>query len=160
MTGGLEAMSGARGNPPSDYTSRMADTIFSKIIAGEIPCHRVYEDEHVLAFLDIAPLSPGHTLVVPKEPAETLADLSTEAAARLGAVLPRLCRAISSVTGASAYNVLVNNGEEAGQLVRHVHVHIIPKIGDAGLAMRWPTAELDAGAARALTARIAAEIAH
>ena len=61
----------------------MADTIFSKIISGAIPCHRVYEDAHVLSFLDIAPLSRGHTLVIPKEPARTLDELSDDAAAAL-----------------------------------------------------------------------------
>ena len=72
----------------------MADTIFGKIIAGEIPCHKVYEDGHVLAFLDINPLTRGHTLIVPKEPAETLDKLSDESAAALGRVLPHICRAV------------------------------------------------------------------
>ena len=68
----------------------MADTIFSKIIAGDVPCHRVYEDDKVLAFLDIFPLSHGHTLVIPKEPAETLDTLSDDSAAALGRALPRI----------------------------------------------------------------------
>ncbi len=68
----------------------MADTIFGKIISGQIPCHKVYEDAHVLAFLDINPLSSGHTLVIPKEPAVTLDQLSDDAAAALGRVLPRI----------------------------------------------------------------------
>ena len=72
----------------------MADTIFGRIIAGQIPCHKVYEDERVLAFLDINPLTRGHTLVIPKEPAETLDTLSDESAAALGRVLPRICRAV------------------------------------------------------------------
>jgi histidine triad (HIT) family protein len=91
----------------------MADTVFGRIIRGEIPCHRIYEDERVLAFLDINPLSPGHTLVVPKEPAETLDRLSDESAAALGRVLPRLCRAVVAVTGVKEYNVLENNGSGA-----------------------------------------------
>src|SRR5205814_2696388 len=77
----------------------MADTVFGKIVRGEIPCHKVYEDDKVLAFLDINPVSHGHTLVVPKEPAETLDRLSDESAAALGRVLPRLCRAVVAVTG-------------------------------------------------------------
>src|SRR2546430_9974190 len=84
----------------------MADTVFGKIVRGEIPCHKVYEDDRVLAFLDINPLSHGHTLVVPKEPAETLDRLSDESAAALGRVLPRLCRAVVTVTGVKEYNVL------------------------------------------------------
>jgi histidine triad (HIT) family protein len=117
----------------------MPETIFSKILRKEIPCHRVYEDEHVLAFLDINPLSRGHTLVIPKEPAETLDQLSDVASAAIGRVLPRLCRAILKVTGCSAYNVLQNNGARAHQAVYHVHFHIIPKPDDTqGLGIRWP----------------------
>ena len=82
----------------------MADTVFGKIVRGEIPCNKVYEDEQVLAFLDINPLSAGHTLVVPKEPAETLDRLSDESAAALGRVLPRLCRAVVAATGVKEYN--------------------------------------------------------
>ena len=130
-------------------------TIFAKIIAGEIPCHRVYEDEHVLAFLDIGPLSRGHTLVVPKEPAVTLGDLSDDAASALGRVLPRICRAVTAATGAGAYNVLVNNGKPAGQLVEHVHVHVIPKFADSGLDMRWHAGEIDPADAKALARHIA-----
>lgn len=123
----------------------MAQTLFSRIIAGEIPCHKVYEDEHVLAFLDISPLSLGHTLVVPKEDAATLAELSPESAAALGRALPPICRGICAATGAQAYNVLVNNGEAAGQIIAHVHVHVIPKIDETGLVLRWPTGELEDG---------------
>ena len=118
-------------------------TIFDAILAGEIPCHRVYEDEHVLAFLDIAPLSHGHVLVIPKERAAQMDDLSDEAAAALGRVLPRLCRAVMSATGCEAYNLLQNNGAEAHQAVFHVHVHIIPKFADgSGLGLKWNSREL------------------
>src|SRR5204863_9255125 len=94
-----------RRGTPGRYTGRMAETIFSKIIRGEIPCHKVYEDEALIAFLDIGPLSQGHTLVVPKEARATLDQLSDESAAAIGRVLPRLCRAIMKATGATAYNV-------------------------------------------------------
>jgi histidine triad (HIT) family protein len=133
----------------------MADTVFAKIIAGQIPCHKVYEDEHVLAFLDINPLSLGHTLVVPKEPAETLDRLSDEAAAALGRVLPRLCRAVLQVTGVSEYNVLENNGAGAHQAIRHVHFHIIPKPSSReGLGIGWPAGSLESAAGAALAQRI------
>ena len=112
-------------------------TIFAKILAGEIPCHRVFEDEHVLAFLDVSPLAPGHTLVIPKEPASTLADLSDDAAAAIGRVLPRICRAVCKATSTTAYNVLQNNGEAAHQAVMHVHFHIIPRTENAGLDLSW-----------------------
>lgn len=133
----------------------MSETIFSKIIRGEIPCHRVYEDDHVLAFLDIGPLSRGHTLVIPKEPAATLDALSDESAAALGRVLPRLCRAVMKATGASAYNVLQNNGALAHQAVFHVHFHIIPKPDERqGLGVGWPTRAIDHGDAAALAAQL------
>jgi histidine triad (HIT) family protein len=122
----------------------MGETIFSKILRGEIPCHKVYEDEHVLAFLDIGPLSPGHTVVIPKEPAVTLDELSDDAAAALGRVLPRLCRAVKKATGCEAYNILQNNGSLAHQAVFHVHFHIIPKPdGARGLGVEWPAEKLD-----------------
>lgn len=121
----------------------MTDTIFSKIIRGELPCHKVYEDDFVLAFLDIQPIAPGHTLVIPKEPAATLDALSEASAAALGKVLPKLCRAVQQATGIQAYNVLQNNGSEAHQAVFHVHFHIIPKPNnDQGLGVGWPAAPL------------------
>ena len=127
-------------------------TIFQKILNGEIPCHKVYEDEHVLAFLDISPLSKGHTLVIPKEPAETLDQLSDESAAAIGRVLPRLCRAVIKATGAKNYNVLQNNGAPAHQAVMHVHFHIIPKEDDgSGLGIGWNAKSLNEGSALAAT---------
>ncbi len=128
----------------SGYAAAMADTIFTKIIAGDIPCHKVYEDDLVLAFLDIGPLSEGHTLVIPKEPAVTLDALSDESAAAIGRVLPRLCRALKQVTGSGAMNVLQNNELLAHQVVEHVHFHIIPKPDqERGLGVGWPAGQLD-----------------
>jgi histidine triad (HIT) family protein len=121
-------------------------TIFSKIIAGEIPCHKVYEDDRVLAFLDINPLSEGHTLVIPKEEVATLDALSDESAAAIGRVLPRLCRAVMQATGAKDYNILQNNGAAAHQAVFHVHFHIIPRVGERGLGIGWKTGSLEDGA--------------
>lgn len=136
----------------------MADTIFTKILAGEIPCHKVYEDDQVLAFLDIAPLSRGHTLVIPKEPAVTLDQLSDESSAAIGRVLPRLCRAVKKATGCDAYNVLENNGAGAHQAVEHVHFHIIPKpSSEKGLGIRWPAGKLDPNEAPDLARAIADE---
>ncbi|MCH7545465.1 MAG: HIT family protein [Planctomycetes bacterium] len=129
-------------------------TIFGKIIDGEIPCHKVYEDEHVLAFLDVGPLSRGHTLLIPKECKAHLHELSDESAAALGRVLPRLCRAVMQATGATAYNVLQNNGSAAHQVVMHVHFHIIPKFDDAGLGLKWSARTLDNEAAQELSLQI------
>jgi histidine triad (HIT) family protein len=137
----------------------MAETVFSKILRGEIPCHKVYEDEHVLAFLDVSPLSPGHTLVIPKEAAPTLDGLSDDAAAAVGRALPRICRAVREATGCDAYNVLQNNGAAAHQAVWHVHFHVIPKPDAArGLAIGWPAGKLDTDAGRELAAKISAAL--
>jgi histidine triad (HIT) family protein len=120
----------------------MTETVFDKILAGDVPCYRVYEDEHVLAFLDIGPLADGHTLVIPKERRAQLHELSDEAAAAIGRVLPRIARAVLAATGATAYNVLQNNGAEAHQAVDHVHFHVIPKVGGRGLGIGWRAGEL------------------
>ena len=121
-------------------------TIFDKILDGDIPCHRVYEDEHVLAFLDVAPLSKGHTLVIPKERRAHLHELSDDASAAIGRVLPRVARAVMGATGASDYNVLQNNGAGAHQAVMHVHFHIIPKWKNGkGLGIEWNAGSLENG---------------
>ena len=136
----------------------MGETIFTKIIRGEIPCHKVYEDDKILAFLDVGPLSQGHTLVIPKETAATLDKLSDESAAAIGRALPRLCRAVLSATGATAYNVLQNNGTAAHQAVFHVHFHIIPKFPGSGLGIDWPAGRLDGAQGQALVQKIVAAL--
>ena len=140
------------------YVSGMAETIFAKIIRGEIPCHKVYEDDRVLAFLDVNPLSRGHTLVIPKEAVATIDQLSDDSAAAIGRALPRIARGILAVTGAPAYNVLQNNGAAAHQAVFHVHFHISPKYDDgAGLGIGWKPIRLgDDG--NDLAASIAAQV--
>jgi len=136
----------------------MSATVFDKILDGEIPCWRLYEDDHVLAFLDVGPLSDGHTLVIPKERKAKLHELSDESAAALGRVLPRLCRAVLAATGASAYNVLQNNGAAAHQAVHYVHFHIIPRIGEHGLGVGWRAGKLEESRARELVETIRAEL--
>ena len=138
----------------------MSETVFTKIIRGEIPCHRVWEDERVFAFLDIAPLAPGHVLVVPKEPAPTLDALSEESAAAIGRVLPRIARAVVAVTGTRDFNVLQNNGAAAHQAVPHVHFHIIPKPAGGGLGIDWPSGRLEADEGRRIAAEISARLAN
>jgi histidine triad (HIT) family protein len=135
-------------------------SVFDKIISGAIPCHRVYEDAHVLAFLDIGPLSDGHTLVIPKERKAHLHELSDESAAAIGRVLPRLCRAVMKATGATAYNVLQNNGAAAHQVVMHVHFHIIPRSGDKGLGIGWQAGQLTDQRAKDLLANMRAALSN
>ena len=133
----------------------MGETVFAKIIRGEIPCHPVYEDEHVLAFLDINPLSRGHTLVIPKQAVERVDQLSEESGAAIGRALVRVAAAIVAATGCRAYNLLQNNGVEAHQAVMHVHFHIIPKYDDGtGLGIGWKPGKLGNDDGKALAALI------
>jgi histidine triad (HIT) family protein len=113
----------------------------------------------VFAFLDIAPLSRGHALVVPREECAMLHELSDASAAALGRALPRVARAVMAATGASHYNILQNNGALAHQAVPHVHFHVIPRFPDgSGLGIRWESRSLDAADGAALAARIAAAL--
>jgi len=110
--------------------------VFCKIIQGVIPSARVLETDQAVAFLDIGPLNPGHTLLLPRSHLAQLGELPDELAAHLGALLPRLCRAVKAATGAAGLNVVVNNGRAAGQTIDHCHWHIIPR--SPGDPVHWP----------------------
>jgi histidine triad (HIT) family protein len=114
------------------------DCVFCKIVAGAIPSARVLETDLAIAFLDINPVNRGHTLVVPKAHYAHLSDLPDDLAAAIGALLPGLCRAIWAATGADGLNMIVNNGQAAGQTVDHCHYHIIPRFGDDAVNWPWP----------------------
>jgi len=103
------------------------DNIFAKILRGEIPCHKIHEDENTLAFLDIMPRSEGHALVITKEKARDLFDIKPEALARLMAVVQKLAPKIQEVMGAEGVLIQQFNGAAAGQTVFHLHVHIVPR---------------------------------
>ncbi|MFZ2681922.1 MAG: HIT family protein [Patescibacteria group bacterium] len=105
----------------------MTDCLFCKISAGEIPAHKVHENEHVLAFLDIGPVSPGHTLVISKAHAENLAVNTVEDAQALITAVHFLAPKIMQAVGADGYNLGMNHGESAGQDVMHTHLHIMPR---------------------------------
>jgi len=137
--------------------------IFCKINKGEIPCHKLYEDERVLAFLDIGPLSEGHALIIPKSHYATIDEVPADDAAAMGRIAPAMSKAIMQATGAKSWNLLQNNGSDAGQAVGHVHLHIIPRVaGDAreaptpgnGLPFKWPAGEVDHGKAEELAKAI------
>ena len=113
------------------------DCVFCRIVQGEIPCARVYEDDAVLAFLDLGPVRPGHTLLVPKIHHATLLELPEEVGPALIAGLKKVGRAVMAATGATGFHVLQNNFPPAGQTVFHVHWHIIPREDGDGLTM-WP----------------------
>lgn len=109
----------------------MADCIFCDIINEEVSSLDIYEDENVLAFLDINPLAKGHTLVIPKKHAEKLEELNKEGDS-IFSVVHKLAPKIAEAVQAPAYNLFVNNGEEAGQEIPHVHYHILPRFEDDG----------------------------
>lgn len=106
-------------------------SIFTRIIRGEAPAQRLYETEHELAFLDIHPKSTGHTLVVPKHEVASFHELPPERAASLAAAVNVVARAVVAAMGTPHYNLVLNNGAPAGQVVFHVHMHIIPRYGSA-----------------------------
>ena len=130
------------------------DCIFCKIAKGLVPSKKIYEDKTVFAFLDIGPVSDGHTLVIPKEHFEKLHECSGEVLSELSRCVARIADAVVSATGAEAYNVLCNNGRAAGQLVEHVHFHIIPRNSADGVFNRWPSYKYKDGRIEALAAKI------
>lgn len=118
----------------------MSDCIFCKIIAGDIPSAKVYEDENVLAFLDISQVTKGHTLVIPKVHQKNVFELTPEVASNLFKVVPKLANAINKQFQPIGLNVVNNNGEAAGQSVFHFHIHLIPRYGDGdGFGAVWKT---------------------
>ena len=130
------------------------DCIFCKIIKGDIPAHKIYEDENILAFLDISPVSEGHCLVVPKDHYDRLDDCPADTVAAIGSKMGPIAQAIVTATDAEGYNVLNNNGRCAGQLVEHVHFHIIPRRDGDGIFIPWPTQQYPPGRAEELAQKI------
>jgi histidine triad (HIT) family protein len=115
----------------------MSDCVFCKIVAGELPCSRIYEDDLVLSFLDIAPLAPGHSLVIPKKHYETYPEVPPEEVAAVTSAMIRIAPAITASQNADGFNLLLANGACAGQVVPHVHFHIIPRREGDDLGFRW-----------------------
>lgn len=122
------------------------DCIFCKIVAGDIPAYKVYEDDDVLAFLDIAPVHPGHTLVIPKKHYENLLDLPETEAAKLVSAIKKITPAVLAGVGANSFNLGLNSGIEAGQAVPHFHWHIMPRYEGDGLEL-WRGGSYPAGEA-------------
>lgn len=111
----------------SDRLLFMENCIFCKIVKGEIPSFKVYEDEHSLAFLDIHPKNQGQTLVIPKEHSENIYALSDEIMARLSLVVKKVAVAVKNGLNADGINILMNNEETAGQIIFHTHIHVVPR---------------------------------
>ena len=130
------------------------DCVFCKMVAGQISVTKIYEDEVVLAFLDIGPISDGHTLVIPKRHFEKLHDCPAELLGQVGSCLGKIAKAVSVGMNSDGYNVLCNNGRAAGQLVSHLHFHIIPRNSGDGVFNRWPAYKYEEGKTETITAKI------
>lgn len=132
----------------------MDDCVFCKMVVGEIPVTKIYEDPSVLAFLDIGPVSDGHTLVIPKQHYATVDQCDPEVLAAVGAVLGKIAGAVVKAMGAQGYNVLCNNGKVAGQVVEHVHFHIIPRTAGDGVFTQWPAYKYPEGGMQEIAEKI------
>lgn len=129
--------------------------IFCLIAKGKIPCAKVYEDDRILAFLDLSPVHPGHTLVIPKEHYKDMLHVPCELGPAIFSALKKVGSAVMSATGASGFNIMQNNGSSAGQAVFHIHWHIIPRFDGDNLSM-WEQGKYpDAAAMQSMAAKVA-----
>jgi histidine triad (HIT) family protein len=134
------------------------NNIFAKILRGELPCYKVYEDDNALAYLDIMPRSPGHTLVLPKAPARNLLDVAPADLAHVMTVVQKVAKGAMKAFGADGVTIQQFNESAGGQVVFHLHVHVIPR--KAGVPMKPPASEKEKPDALAETAKkLAAAIA-
>ncbi|MCR9134945.1 MAG: HIT family protein [Alphaproteobacteria bacterium] len=118
-----------------------SDNIFAKILRGEMPCHKVYEDTHTLAFMDIMPRGQGHCLVLPKKPARNVLDAKPEDLARVMVTVQKLSHAVMEAFGADGVTIQQFNEPAGGQIVFHLHVHVIPRFD--GVKLRPHTGEME-----------------
>ncbi len=135
----------------------MPDCIFCKIIKGKISCSKIYEDEKILAFLDISPINPGHTLVIPKNHSQNLVQTSDEDLSAAIMVMKKIVPAILKAVGAEAFNVITNNGEISGQTVGHTHFHIMPRFKGDGYKL-WVGKTYQEGEMERIASRIQKEL--
>ncbi len=110
----------------------MNECLFCKIVQGQVPSYKVYEDDTIMAFLDSKPVNRGHALIVPKVHASSLLETPTHTLTDMMTAVPGLAKAIMKAVGAQAFNLMVNTGKESGQLVDHVHMHVIPRFDGDG----------------------------
>ncbi len=116
-------------------------TIFSKIIAGEIPCAKVFEDEHTFAFMDAGQVNPGHVIVALKRPAETILDMSDEEAGALFRAARKIAVAVQDAFAPDGLTILQANKPAGWQTVPHVHLHVLPRHENDGVGLQWPRNE-------------------
>jgi len=130
------------------------DCLFCKMVAGQIPVTKIYEDDVVLSFLDIGPISDGHTLVIPRQHFEKLHDCPPELLGLVSSRLGKIAEAVAGAMNSDGYNVLCNNGRAAGQVVEHLHFHIIPRNTGDGVFDRWPAYKYQEGKIEVIAAKI------
>ncbi len=130
---------------PVIWEARRRSCIICKIVSGQIPSFKVFEDDVVLAFLDIGPLVRGHTLVVPKGHYATVMETPAEVLGAVNQRMPWLCKAVLAGVGAQACHVLANNGVDAMQSIGHLHYHILPRKAGDGFHIPWNTGSLAKG---------------
>lgn len=132
----------------------MAECIFCKIIAGEIPAAKLIETDKVISFLDINPVNPGHALVVPRRHVESFLDLQQDELHVCIFVAKRVAAAVTEATGSPAFNILQNTGDAAGQVIGHVHMHVIPRAPGDGFDLGWRQLEYEEGELEELQQKI------
>ena len=130
------------------------DCIFCKIINGEIPCHKLAENDHAVAFLDIMPITKGHFLVIPKKHFEFAEDAPEELMAKLMTLATQLAAAAKKTLKCDGINFIINSGKTAGQIIPHIHLHVVPRYSDDGICWPWPQGTLDNETASALITSI------
>ena len=138
----------------SEQSHRSAECIFCRIIVGEVPCHKIFENQNILCFLDVGPVVTGHTLVIPKRHIRNIFDMPPEIGAELGCQLPALAGAVCAAVNAPACHILLNSGVEAMQSVHHAHYHIIPRKTGDGFFVPWNPGKLETLNAQGMIGRI------
>jgi len=131
----------------------MTNCIFCKIVKGEIPCNKLYENDKVLAFLDIAPVNKGHALIIPKKHYTNIFDIDEETSCAITKAVRKVAAAVKGALGVEGVNIQSNNGETAGQVVMHFHTHIIPRDKNDGLKL-WPQGTYKGGEAAKVKEKI------
>ena len=136
----------------------MTKTVFSKIIAGELPCAKVYEDEHTFAFMDAGQVNPGHVIVATKRAAETILELDDQTAGALFRAAAKIARAVDAAFAPEGITILQANKPAGWQTVPHVHLHVLPRHKDDGITITWPRKDPPLEKLRAHAARIKVEL--
>ena len=122
----------------------MEECLFCKIVKGELPSSKIYEDGDTLAFLDLFPVNKGHSLVIPKEHYETIFDVPSDILSKVSSVMKNVADAVKKGVNADGISIAQSNGKDAGQVIPHIHFHVMPRFKDDGLKL-WPQGKYEEG---------------